>query len=191
MKHIIISLFISFLCGFHLFAQATIEPYEESRRIGIDNYNKGKYEYALKCFKSVIKIAPPDNDLAEWISKCKKAIQQKKEDKRDNEEKIKAREETIRQLNHLLRRLSSSGNITDRYDSEIRHIQYDINNKWSRYISDKEKKNINRLLDGLIRLSKQSADAKLIRHWIRNYHVIPLTWDNIEKVSYQVNSIVD
>lgn len=190
MKHIIISFLISFLCGFHLFAQA-IGPYEESRRIGIDSYNKGKYEYALKCFNSVIKIAPPENDLAEWISKCKKAIQQKKMTKKDNEEKIKAREEAIRQLNRLLHRLSSSRNITSHVESEIRHIQHYINNKWSRYISDKEKKNINRLLDGLVRMSKQSADAKLISHWIRNYHVIPLTWDNLEKVSSQVNNIID
>ena len=49
-------------------------PYEESRKAGIDAFNKGNYEYALKCFQSVLKIAPANNDLAEWIGKCKKKI---------------------------------------------------------------------------------------------------------------------
>lgn len=49
-------------------------PYEDSRKAGIEAFKKGKYEYALKCFESVLGIAPPDNDLTDWIAKCKEAL---------------------------------------------------------------------------------------------------------------------
>ena len=78
MKHVLLSFLFLLLCNLFSFAQSSSSPYEESRRIGIEAYNKGKYEYALKCFESVLKIAPTDNDLTEWIEKCKKAIRQKK-----------------------------------------------------------------------------------------------------------------
>lgn len=53
-------------------------PYEDSRKLGITAFNKGEYEYALKCFQSVLKIAPADNDLQAWIEKCQKKILSKK-----------------------------------------------------------------------------------------------------------------
>lgn len=49
-------------------------PYEDSRRAGIEAFKKGEYEYALKCFESVLEIAPPDNDLREWIARCRAAL---------------------------------------------------------------------------------------------------------------------
>ena len=49
-------------------------PYEESRKAGIEAYIKGNYKYALKCFQSVLKIAPANNDLTNWIEKCKRKI---------------------------------------------------------------------------------------------------------------------
>ena len=51
-----------------------IDVYEESRRTGIEAYNEQRYEYALKCFMSIEKVAPPKNDLETWIQKCQQKI---------------------------------------------------------------------------------------------------------------------
>ena len=52
-----------------------IDIYEESRRKGIEAYNEQRYEYALKCFMSIEKVAPPKNDLKTWIQKCQQKIE--------------------------------------------------------------------------------------------------------------------
>ena len=52
-----------------------IDIYEESRRTGIEAYNEQRYEYALKCFMSIEKVAPPKNDLKTWIQKCQQKIE--------------------------------------------------------------------------------------------------------------------
>lgn len=74
------------MCSLQLFAGV----YEDSRKIGIQAYNSGKYEYALKCFQSVAKIAPKVNDLSAWIAKCRQKIElQKKQQRRIPQKKSK------------------------------------------------------------------------------------------------------
>ena len=91
-------------------------------------------------------------------------------------------------LNVLLKRVRSNGDTTNRVESEIRKFQ--INSDKNKYITSREQKSINRLLDGLIKMSRKKHDEKLIRHWIDKYHVIPVTWDNLDRVSSQVHNII-
>lgn len=81
----------SFLFIIFVSASVIAGPYEDSRKAGIAAFNKGNYEYALKCFESVLRIAPANNDLAVWINKCKTKIEIKK--KQEQERRRREEEE--------------------------------------------------------------------------------------------------
>lgn len=70
MKKVLLVL-VMLLMGMVVDAQ---ECYNSTRSKGIGLYNKGKYSEALKLFEAAKSCPdkPADNDLATWISKCKK-----------------------------------------------------------------------------------------------------------------------
>lgn len=55
------------------------EPiYKDSRQVGINLFNRGQYLTAVKQFISVQAIAPVNNDLSYWITKCNNKIIQER-----------------------------------------------------------------------------------------------------------------
>lgn len=80
--------------------------YEDARQAGIDYFNKGQYQVAAKQFVATQNIAPVNNDLSSWITKCNNKMVQSRN------AKLQRRPRTINQTT-----VQSAGQKVVRYDS--------------------------------------------------------------------------
>lgn len=80
--------------------------YEDARQAGIDYFNRGQYQIAAKQFVATQNIAPVNNDLSLWITKC-------------NNKMVQSRNAKIqcRRVSNTQSAMQSAGQKIQRYDS--------------------------------------------------------------------------
>lgn len=80
--------------------------YDDARQAGITQYNSGNYSAAAKHFIAIQNIAPVNNDLGSWITKC-------------NNKMVKSRNARIKKIKSTTvpKPVQSKGSRIERYDS--------------------------------------------------------------------------